>query len=232
MEAKWLQETCAIPRRIHKFWKVSSRTKTYVGLLGSHPVCFPVNFVVHHANSKSETFSTWAPRLHEYQVDHLERLHKRHPKLRRNFQNGSWGAATFNFGPQTVCFDHRDHANLAFGWCSVTAMGKFDFKRCGHLILWDMGLVIQFPPGSTIMIPSATIRHSNVRLGKDGTRMSFTQFTAGGLFRWVDAGFRTSSKFLKQDRKGKAIFDEMLKDKWEMGLGLFSTLKELKRKKN
>ena len=58
-----------------------------------------------------------------------------------------------------------------------------------YLVLWDMGLVIEFPPGATILIPSATLRHSNVCLNPGDTRMSFTQYSAGGLFRWVDQGF-------------------------------------------
>jgi hypothetical protein len=64
-------------------------------------------------------------------------------------------AMTFNFGPQTVTFDHRDSGNLAFGWCAITAFGNFDPTCGGHLVLWDMKLVIEFPPGSTILIPSA-----------------------------------------------------------------------------
>jgi hypothetical protein len=115
---------------------------------------------------------------------------------------------TFNFGPQTITFDHRDFANLAFGWCAITAIGKFDPKRGGHLILWDMKLVIEFPPGATILIPSAILRHSNVSLQPGEIRMSFTQYSAGGLFRWVDQGFRTAADFEAADKKGKKNFDQ------------------------
>ncbi|KAJ7620521.1 hypothetical protein DFH06DRAFT_1010638, partial [Mycena polygramma] len=38
----------------------------------------------------------------------------------------------------------------------------FDPNLGGHLILWDLNLVIRFPPGSSIFIPSALLRHSNV----------------------------------------------------------------------
>ncbi|KAJ7624191.1 hypothetical protein B0H17DRAFT_1151319 [Mycena rosella] len=52
----------------------------------------------------------------------------------------------------------------AWGWCSITALGDFDPNKGGHLILWDLRLAIRFPPGSTILIPSALLHHSNVAI--------------------------------------------------------------------
>jgi hypothetical protein len=135
---------------------------------------------------------------------------------------------TFNFGPQTIAWDHRDFNNLAFGWCAITAGGEFNPALGGHLVLPDMELVIEFPPGSTILIPSATLRHFNVPIQEGETRMSFTQYTAGGLFRWVDQGFQTSRDFEARDVEGKRVYDKESLDRWKMGLGLFSTLDELR----
>jgi hypothetical protein len=173
-------------------------------------------------------FAMWAPKLYDYYRSHLGPLFKAHPSLRRNFMNSVWTTITFNFGPRTVCYVHRDPGNLAFGWCAITALGRFDPKRSGHLILWDMKLVIEFPPGSTILIPSATLRHSNVRLQEGESRVSFTQYTSGGLFRWVENGFRTNADFEKQDKKGKMRADKVSETRWEEGLKLFSTLDELR----
>ncbi|KAJ7883792.1 hypothetical protein B0H13DRAFT_2537891, partial [Mycena leptocephala] len=39
----------------------------------------------------------------------------------------------------------------------ITALRRFNPDLSGHLILWDLKLVIRFPPGSTILIPSAII---------------------------------------------------------------------------
>jgi len=55
-----------------------------------------------------------------------------------------------------------DFGNLPYGWCAITSLGPFDPKRGGHLVLWDLQLVIEFPPGSTILIPSAVLQHSNI----------------------------------------------------------------------
>jgi hypothetical protein len=105
--------------------------------------------------------------------------------LRRNFPGSIFAACNFNFGPRAVCASHIDFANLAWGWCTIMALGDFDPDRGGHLILWDLRLVIRFPPGSTILIPSALIRHSNVPIQDHEYRASFVQYTASGLFRWV-----------------------------------------------
>jgi hypothetical protein len=63
-----------------------------------------------------------------------------------------------------------------------------------------MKLVIEFLLGSTILIPSVTLRHSNVRLQEGEARVSFTQNTPGGLFWWVENSFRTIADFEKQDK--------------------------------
>ncbi|RDB28247.1 hypothetical protein Hypma_001551 [Hypsizygus marmoreus] len=93
---------------------------------------------------------------------------------------------------------HTDHANLAWGWCAITALGDFDPDTGGHLILWDLGLVIQFPPGATILMPSVLLLHSNVEVKEGQTRYSFTQYSAGGLFRWVYNRFCTDKNLLEK----------------------------------
>jgi hypothetical protein len=82
-----------------------------------------------------------------------------------------------------------DTVNLAQGWCSITPIGSFDWKWGGQLVLKELGLVIDFPPSSTILIPSALITHPNAPVKDHETWFSIVQYTAGGLFRWVDNGF-------------------------------------------
>ncbi|KAG1721933.1 uncharacterized protein EDB91DRAFT_1256278 [Suillus paluster] len=107
-------------------------------------------------------------------------------------------AATFNFGPTVVTLDHTDNLNFASGMCSITALGDYDPTMGGHLILFDLGLIVQFPPGSTIIIPSAILRHGNVPIASGEKRQSFTQYFAGGLIRWVDYGFQTEANFKRE----------------------------------
>lgn len=94
-------------------------------------------------------------------------------------------ATTFNFGPRTCTFPHKDLKNLSWGWCSVTSLGSYDPKKGGHLVLWDLKIAVEFPPYSTIFIPSAILLHSNTNIGLDETRLTVTQYSSAGLFGWA-----------------------------------------------
>lgn len=97
------------------------------------------------------------------------------------------------------------------------------------MVLWEFKLIIQFPPGSTIHLPSAAVSHSNTPIRKGEKRASFTQYTAGGLFRWRDHGFQSNDNFYKSlsEDELKAVEEEDAK-RCKLGLSLFSTLDELK----
>ncbi|TRM57984.1 hypothetical protein BD626DRAFT_411072, partial [Schizophyllum amplum] len=118
------------------------------------------------------------------------------------FKNTVFPCCTINSGPRAISLPHRDSHNLAFGVCAVHAQGNFDPDKGGHLILWDLGLVVRFPPGTTLIFPSALIRHSNVALNsEDEVRRSFTLFFPGHLARWADNGGVT-------DKTLQSTFDE------------------------
>ncbi|KAF8157509.1 hypothetical protein BJ912DRAFT_1070230 [Pholiota molesta] len=112
----------------------------------------------------SACMANWAPKLYTYYVDHMRPLYEADTALKPVFRSCIFSAATYNFGPQTVCYKHRDFANLTFGWCAVWALGTFDPTEGGHLILWDCHLVVEFPPGSLILLASALISHSNTSI--------------------------------------------------------------------
>lgn len=159
----------------------------------------------------------------------MEALLAQDPDLKPAFPNSAWAAATFNFGPSTSCFKHIDSANLPFGWCGITALGEFNYKKGGHLVLWEARRAVEFPPGATVLIPSAAVTHSNTPIQRGECRYSFTQYTAGGIFRWVDQGFQTREEHLAQlTTHQRAEHLLRLRGQLGMGLGLFSTLEELK----
>lgn len=138
----------------------------------------------------SKAFSTWMPQLHSYYRRDYESLLGRHRRLRRNFSKSVWAAAALNFGPRTITARHRDFANLPFGICAVTALGKYDSKKGGDIVLWELGLVIEFPPASTVLLPLAAISHSNTPISANERRASFTQYSAGGLLDGRSTGFK------------------------------------------
>ncbi|KAJ7351494.1 hypothetical protein DFH08DRAFT_694754 [Mycena albidolilacea] len=179
------------------------------------------------AHFASILFAAWAPLMFAYYTAQMALLALWKP-LQRNFPGSIFAACTFNFGPRAVCTSHIDFANLAWGWCAITALGDFDPDRGGHLILWDLRLVIRFPPGSTILIPSALICHSNVPIQDYEYRGSFVQYTAGGLFRWVRNGFRTAEAWVKTASPGqktaRAADDAR---RWEEGVKMYSCIDDL-----
>ncbi|KAJ7833655.1 hypothetical protein B0H13DRAFT_2240337 [Mycena leptocephala] len=170
-------------------------------------------------------FATFAPVLFAFYQLQMAMIAEWRPRLCWNFARSIFAACTFNFGPHAITVPHLDFSNLAWGWCAITALGTFDPDIGGHLILWDLKLVIRFPPGSMILIPSAIIRHSNVPVGLHKRCFSFTQYTAGGLFRWIRNGFKTDEAFQESAspaEKAARMADDL--KRWEEGVAMYSTI--------
>ncbi|KAJ7445124.1 hypothetical protein B0H11DRAFT_1746928, partial [Mycena galericulata] len=173
-------------------------------------------------------FALWAPLLFAFYQANMALLAAWKSSMRWNFPGSIFASCVFNFGPRAITAPHVDYANLAWGWCAVTALGDFDPDIGGHLILRELRLVIRFPPGSTILLPSALVVHSNVPIRAHEYRASFTQYTAAGLFRWVRNGFKTDEAYdLTASEEEKA--DRGVEDagRWEAGLQMFSVIDEL-----
>ncbi|KAJ6574070.1 hypothetical protein B0H19DRAFT_1253833 [Mycena capillaripes] len=146
--------------------------------------------------------------------------------IARKTQNSASTYHTFLGFPPTQYF----HAPLSTLGPTSGRLGIATFKMypsAGRPPLWELKLVIEFPAGALILLPSATITHSNIPVQEGDTRVSFTQFTAGALMRYVDNGFRTSDELQVQDLQEFACLEGERDRRWEMGLGLLSTMDEL-----
>ncbi|KAJ7640924.1 hypothetical protein B0H17DRAFT_1216484 [Mycena rosella] len=139
------------------------------------------------------------------------------------------------------------YAGFATGLLATWAPNLFDFyvdymhifyKHCPHLhrpflngiwcaVTFNLGPG-PFPPGTTILIPSAAIFHSNIPISDNEHRYSFTQYTAGGIFRWIENGFQSSEAYLASLSKKEQEEEESLgKLRAKYGVGLLSTVAEL-----
>ena len=148
------------------------------------------------------------------------------PYLRRSCPESIFAAASANFG-RVVTFEHSDFGNKANGVCPIWCGGDFDYRTGGHLILRQLKLVVQFPPGSLILIPSATLKHGNVPVLPHEKRISFTQYSAGGLFRWVHYGLR-SWKALEDFDSDWAEAEQALRStQWKTAIAAYSSLDSL-----
>jgi hypothetical protein len=148
-------------------------------------------------------------------------------KLKRNFARSVFPGCTINFGGKVWTFTHTDPNNLSFGMCVIKALGQFNHKLGGQLLLHNLKLIIDFPHGSSIFIPSASLRHSNIPVAEGDTRISMTQYAAGPIFRWVDNGCQTERELKKLDRAAYERLHALKAKRWEMGLALLPTVSEL-----
>ena len=157
------------------------------------------------------SMNVFAPDLCNFVMRTLRSVKDSDPTLVFPYEDYPFAGFTFNIGPTACTKPHKDPHDLPWGWCSVTSLGSFDHTEGGHLVLWDLNMAIEFPPYSTIFIPSAIITHSNTAIGVTERRSSVTQYNATGLFRWV-----AYDHSLKGDRK------ESGKDWWDNPRHMFS----------
>jgi len=143
---------------------------------------------------------------------------------------GVFPCRTFNLARQSVSVPHTNHNNLAQGWYSITALGDFSSTLGGHLVLWDLGIVVEFPPNSTILIPSSLIVHSNTPIQPDEACYSIVQYAAGHLFRWAKNSFLTEKQWFEEATpKDLEQWEKEKKHRWQSAVDSFTTLDELNR---
>ncbi|KAG6895497.1 hypothetical protein C0992_000997 [Termitomyces sp. T32_za158] len=169
------------------------------------------------------SFNLTAPRLYKHYHDHLDPLFNALPYLRRIFPRSVFPAAAFNFGGHVFTKSHRDCMNYAVGWCAIQALGTFNPKKSGHLVLPNLKLVIEFPPGALILIPSAALTHANLPVAEGECQASFTQYCAGGLFCYIVNGYRTKTQLQNADLTEYARINNLKSTRWEDNLELYST---------
>lgn len=182
------------------------------------------NVLTNRTSVLTASFNTWAPNLCAlYNTTQcrifafnaaLDKIHGR--------VDSPFASMTVNFGPQTVCWPHRDTKNLAYGLCAIVAGGSFDHRRGGHLILHEFRLVLELRAGDTLFLPSAVVTHQNVAIGEGETRTSVVYYSAGGLFRWAAADGRTHGEWMQQDPEGYAEHEKLGEERWREGWNLFT----------
>ncbi|KAJ3558097.1 hypothetical protein NP233_g11578 [Leucocoprinus birnbaumii] len=198
-----------------------------VGLCIPHGGQAPVNKTAH--SDMMELFlKLWAEALHDHILEKVNALYN-HPNfshLAQNFPKSIYPTAAINFGPQVQTTPHTDSRNAPYAWCSLQSFGRFDPKKGSHLILKNLRYVIEFPPNSIILIPSATFIHANTPVQEGETCVSFTQYCPGNIIWFVDNGFMTQ-KTLKLNNEIR--FKEVLAEKplrMAKGLAMYTIYEE------
>ena len=113
-------------------------------------------------------------------------------------ENSSFLGISYNLGPRAEARLHRDDKNLAPGICVIAALGKFDHRLSGHLILVEPKTILEVKPGDVVIMPSAVITHCNSPLRPGDFRASIVQYTAGAIFRFIAQGFKTQKNMSQE----------------------------------
>ncbi|KAJ7038472.1 hypothetical protein C8F04DRAFT_1256071 [Mycena alexandri] len=100
--------------------------------------------VRHLAAFGNDVFTAFAPAAYHLASELTTSLLKDDPTLTPPFP-GVFTTATFGVGPRIVG-DVQHPGAAPWCWIALTALGSFDPERGGHIIFWDLGRVLQFPP--------------------------------------------------------------------------------------
>ncbi|KAH9009462.1 hypothetical protein EDB85DRAFT_1881571, partial [Lactarius pseudohatsudake] len=182
--------------------------------------------IAHHVNT---AFAMSAPKLYRHYEQLADSLltYELEEALQRPYAKCAFMASTINLGDKVVTLRHKDHKNLPSGLCAVVSMGDYNHKLGGHLVLHELKLIMEFPPGYVIFLPSASITHSNIEISDDEWRSSITYYTAGGLFRWHAYGGRTEERLRTEDPQLWNRMKDGMEARWKEAIDLFSKYEEL-----
>lgn len=97
---------------------------------------------------------------------------------------------TVNFPNSTTkepvyTWDHRDCRDFWMMAQPIVSSGEYDHEIGGHLIVHELKLLIEFPPGCFIFLPSAILTHANVKVADHEKRSSFACYANANLFDYV-----------------------------------------------
>ncbi|KAJ6450450.1 hypothetical protein C8R47DRAFT_1230266 [Mycena vitilis] len=112
-------------------------------------------------------------------------------------ESSLYSAATFEFGDphRRTSLAGTPDRHDAQTWNILTALGDYKALHGGHLIVWDLGFVIAFPVGATILIPAGLLRYSFVKVRPGERRYSLLQWAGAGIDRWLRNGSRSDLDF-------------------------------------
>jgi hypothetical protein len=175
------------------------------------------------------------PELHEKFAPHLyshlnatkDALLEHDWDLRDNCYGGAFPAVEFFLGSDESP-PRLDDLDMMWGWRALTALGNYNPRWGGELILWDEKKVVKFPPGSTFLFPSTLIRYSFTQIRDGESHYTFQQYAQAGLYRYVESGFRSEATFeataWMEEREAR---DRLRDARMGTALAMYSQLEEL-----
>ncbi|KAK7002262.1 hypothetical protein R3P38DRAFT_3215414 [Favolaschia claudopus] len=139
----------------------------------------PMKRLVSFGNGLVETYCKKSARLLKAQKNALLEVD---PDAYYPCDTSDFSVITFELGGPHRRTDHRGMPRTyePGSWTVLTALGQYDPSKGGMIILWDLGWVITFAPGDTILLPAGVIRYSFVAVRPGETRYSMIQSAGNG----------------------------------------------------
>ncbi|KAJ7206969.1 hypothetical protein C8J57DRAFT_1099455, partial [Mycena rebaudengoi] len=122
-----------------------------------------------------------------------------------------------------------DTLYLARSVCRVTCSGNFNATKGTHFYMKQFQLVVEFPSGSSLLIPSTPINHGNTLLQPGKDHYSMTQYAAVVLFCWAAYRYQSTKSLLSHPggEELRDMYDGVPGTCWEWALSLYSKYDEL-----
>ncbi|KAJ7149319.1 hypothetical protein C8R43DRAFT_1128673 [Mycena crocata] len=123
-----------------------------------------------------------------------------------------FSAASIEFGgpPTRTATGSVDRYEAAPGASSVL-WGSMRSLYGGQIIFWDLGLVIAFPAGSTILLPLGCFVIRLLRSGRRAAVIPSFNGPEGGITRWIQNGHRSDVSFAVKATKAEHDQREVLR---------------------
>jgi hypothetical protein len=211
-------------------WSASSTTLTLKGCKVTLSVsCSGFSFLFHMRIEKTfkGVFKHWFGELHLHYKDCQEAYLEASPSLVPPSTKGVFAAMTLNIGPCTITLPHRDSSNFASGVCVVIALGSFDHKLGGHLVLHEPGVLFELASGEGVIFGSSCITHENIPIAKGERRRSITFYSAGCLFSYQDMGYKNMTDLRRTSPREAADWLKLGTARWQSGWAWFSKFSSL-----
>ncbi|KAK7022082.1 hypothetical protein R3P38DRAFT_2532923, partial [Favolaschia claudopus] len=121
-------------------------------------------------------------------------------------------------GPHRILSPFGPHGHFdPSTWCIITSLGIYDFRLGGHIILWDIGWVLQFPPGASILLPPGLVRYSFVKVRPHESRYLLIQFAGSGIRRFFENGERKDEEFAAEATRDEFVEREAKRRESHLG---------------
>ncbi|KAJ7678294.1 hypothetical protein DFH06DRAFT_1121784 [Mycena polygramma] len=169
----------------------------------------------------------FAPRLFTHVEHTKQQILGDNWTLRDNFVGGAFHASEFFLGADESA-PRLDDLDMLWSWRAVTALGRYQARWGGELILWEEKKVIKFPVGATILFPAAFTQYSFTQVCAGEAQYAFSQYCGAGPFRYVENGYRCEANFDSQAWRATRKAREAMKDRrMETALGMYNFLDKL-----